>query len=55
MKLETIALHHGYDSDKNDQKAATTPIYQSSVLRLTTRSMVQIYLILKWKAISIQE
>jgi len=30
MKLETIALHHGYDSDKNDQKAATTPIYQSS-------------------------
>ena len=30
MKLETIALHHGYDSDKNDQKAATTPIYQTS-------------------------
>ena len=30
MKLETIALHHGYDSDKNDQKAASTPIYQTS-------------------------
>ena len=30
MKLESIALHHGYDSDKNDQKSATTPIYQTS-------------------------
>jgi O-acetylhomoserine (thiol)-lyase len=30
MKLETIALHHGYDSDKNDQKSANTPIYQTS-------------------------
>lgn len=30
MKLDTIALHYGYDSDKNDQRAATTPIYQSS-------------------------
>ena len=30
MKLESIALHYGYDSDKNDQKSATTPIYQTS-------------------------
>ena len=30
MKLETIALHHGYDSAKNDQKSANTPIYQTS-------------------------
>ncbi len=30
MKLESIALHHGYESDKNDQKSATTPIYQTS-------------------------
>jgi methionine-gamma-lyase len=30
MKLESIALHHGYDPDTNDQKAATTPIYQTS-------------------------
>ena len=30
MKLESIALHHGYDPDKNDQKSATTPIYQTS-------------------------
>ena len=22
MKLESIALHHGYESEKNDQKAA---------------------------------
>ena len=30
MKLESIALHHGYESKKNDQKAATVPIYQTS-------------------------
>ena len=30
MKLESIALHHGYESEKNDQKAASTPIYQTS-------------------------
>ena len=30
MKLESIALHYGYESDKNDQKSATTPIYQTS-------------------------
>ena len=30
MKLESIALHHGYESEKNDQKSATTPIYQTS-------------------------
>ena len=30
MKLESIALHHGYDPDTNDQKSATTPIYQTS-------------------------
>ena len=30
MKLESIALHHGYESKNNDQKAATTPIYQTS-------------------------
>ena len=29
MKLETIALHHGYESEKTT-KAATTPIYQTS-------------------------
>ncbi|MDA0872660.1 MAG: O-acetylhomoserine aminocarboxypropyltransferase/cysteine synthase [Proteobacteria bacterium] len=30
MKLESIALHHGYKSENNDQKAASTPIYQTS-------------------------
>ena len=30
MKLESIALHYGYNSDENDQKSATTPIYQTS-------------------------
>ena len=30
MKLESIALHHGYESKNNDQKSATTPIYQTS-------------------------
>ena len=30
MKLESIALHHGYESKNNDQKAATVPIYQTS-------------------------
>src|SRR6056300_708838 len=30
MKLESIALHHGYESKKNDQKAATVPIYKTS-------------------------
>ena len=30
MKLESIALHHGYESEKNDQKSATIPIYQTS-------------------------
>ena len=30
MKLESIALHHGYESRTNDQKAATDPIYQTS-------------------------
>ena len=30
MKLESIALHYGYESDQNDQKSATTPIYQTS-------------------------
>ena len=29
MKLESIALHHGYESEKTT-KAATTPIYQTS-------------------------
>ena len=29
MKLESIALHHGYKPEDN-QKAAATPIYQSS-------------------------
>ena len=30
MKLESIALHHGYKPENNDQKAASTPIYQTS-------------------------
>ena len=29
MKLESIALHHGYESEKTT-KAATTPIYQTT-------------------------
>ena len=29
MKLESIALHHGYESE-GTTKSATTPIYQTS-------------------------
>jgi hypothetical protein len=29
MKLESIALHHGFESKKNAQKAATDPIYHT--------------------------
>jgi O-acetylhomoserine (thiol)-lyase len=29
MKLESIALHHGYESEKTT-KSATTPIYQTT-------------------------
>lgn len=30
MKLETIALHAGYDGDSDNTRAATTPIYQTT-------------------------
>lgn len=30
MKLETLALHAGYDGDPNNSRAATTPIYQTT-------------------------
>ena len=49
MKLESIALHHGYESKNNDQKSATTPIYQTSGF-----NMAQTYLISRLKEIFIQ-
>ena len=55
MKLESIALHYGYDSDKNDQKSATTPIYQLQGLPLITLNMAQICLTSKLKETFIQE
>jgi O-acetylhomoserine (thiol)-lyase len=30
MKPETIALHAGYDGDRGNTRAATTPIYQTT-------------------------
>ncbi|MEM9398240.1 MAG: PLP-dependent transferase, partial [Pseudomonadota bacterium] len=30
MKPETIALHAGYEGDKGNTRAATTPIYQTT-------------------------
>ena len=55
MKLESIALHHGYESEKNDQKSATIPIYQTSDLLLIIHNMEQIYLTSKSREIFIQE
>ena len=56
MKLESIALHHGYESEKNDQKSATTPIYQTLLdLPLIIHNMEQIYLTSKSREIFIQE
>ena len=54
MKLESIALHHGYESEKTT-KAATTPIYQTPHLLLITQNMEQIYLTLKLRGIFIHE
>ena len=44
MKLESIALHHGYESEATT-KAAAVPIYQTTSYTLTTLSMALTYLI----------
>ena len=55
MKLESIALHHGYESEKNDQKSATTPFTRPQDLPLIIQNMEQIYLTSKSREIFIQE
>ena len=55
MKLESIALHHGYESEKNDQKSATIPITKPRGLPLIIHNMEQIYLTSKSREIFIQE
>ena len=39
MKLESIALHHGYESEKNDQKSATIPFTRPLDLPLIIHNM----------------
>ena len=55
MKLESIALHYGYESDKNDQKSATTPIYQTSGFTIDSTQQEPICLTLRLKETFIQE
>lgn len=44
MKLESIALHHGYESEATT-KAAAVPIYQTPAICSITPSMVPTCLI----------
>ena len=54
MKLESIALHHGYESEKTT-KSATTPIYQTTSFTFDDTNMGQTYLTLRLREIFIQE
>ena len=51
MKPESIALHHGYESESTT-KAAAVPIIKQHRTPLTIPSMGRIYLILKCLVIS---
>ena len=42
MKLETIAIHVGYDGDPTT-KAVAVPIYQTIAFEFDTRRMVRLY------------
>lgn len=55
MKLETIALHHGYDSDKMTKNQQTPQSIKPQGSPLTIRSMAQTCLTLRSKEIFIQE
>ena len=51
MKLESLALHHGYKSEATT-RAAAVPIYQTTSIHLTIPSMGPICLISKLWGIS---
>ncbi len=44
MKLESLALHHGYESEPTT-KSAAVPIYNTSSYTFDSTHMVLIYLI----------
>lgn len=54
MKLESLALHHGYESEATT-KAAAVPVTKPPHTPLMTPNTVLIYLILRLQVISIPE
>jgi hypothetical protein len=55
MKLESIALHHGYESKKTTRKLQQFQFTKLQDSLLMIRNMVQIYLTLRLREIFIQE
>ena len=55
MKLESIALHHGYESEKMTKSQQQLPFIKPRDLLLIIHSMGQIYLTSKSREIFIRE
>ena len=55
MKLESIALHHGYESEKMTKSQQQPPFTRPQDLPLIIQNMEQIYLTSKSREIFIQE